>query len=83
MESERRGRKSTNHEVGSEAFEKQLKNHQYYIKFKTSHPNYYKKLKSPNKHLETVVEDNKTNNNDIIKSLKSIVIQLNRLILKC
>ena len=27
MESERRGRKSTNHEVGSEEFEKQLKNH--------------------------------------------------------
>ena len=83
MEEEKRGRKAINHEVGSEAFEKQLKNHQYYIKFKTSHPNYYKKLKNPNKHLETVVEDNKTNNNEIVKSLKSIVIQLNRLISKC
>ena len=83
MESERRGRKSTNHEVGSEAFEKQLKNHIYYMKFKEKHPNYYKKLKNPNKHLETVVEDNKTNNNEIVKSLKSIVIQLNRLISKC
>ena len=80
---EMRGRKATNHEVGSEEFEKQLKNHQYYMKFKTVHPNYYKKLKNPNKHLETVVEDNKTNNNEIINSLKSIVSQLNRLISKC
>jgi len=83
MESERRGRKSTNHEEVSEEFEKQLKNHQYYMKFKEKHPNYYKKLKNPNKHLENVDEDNKTNNNEIIKSLKSIVIQLNRLITKC
>ena len=83
MEEEKRGRKSTNHEVGSEEFEKQLKNHQYYMKFKEKHPNYYKKLKNPNKHLESVVEDNKTKNNEIVKSLKSIVIQLNRLISKC
>ena len=53
------------------------------MKFKEKHPNYYKKLKNPNKHLENVDEDNKTNNNEIIKSLKSIVIQLNRLITKC
>ena len=83
MESERRGRKSTNHEVGSEAFEKQLKNHIYYMKFKEKHPNYYKKLKNPNKHLETVVEEEKINNIEIVKSLKSIISQLNRLILKC
>ena len=80
---EMRGRKSKNHEEGSEEFEKQLKNHQYYMKFKEKHPNYYKKLKNPNKHLESVVEDNKTNKNEIVKSLKSIVIQLNRLISKC
>ena len=80
---ESRGRKALRHEINSEAFEKQLKNHQYYMKFKEKHPNYYKKLKNPNKHLETVVEDNKTNNNEIVKSLKSIVIQLNRLISKC
>ena len=80
---ESRGRKAHSHELGSEEFEKQLKNHQYYIKFKEKHPNYYKKLKNPNKHLETVVEDNKTNNNEIINSLKSIVSQLNRLISKC
>ena len=60
-----------------------MKNHQYYIKFKEKHPNYYKKLKNPNKHLEPVVEDNKTNNNEIINSLKSIVSQLNRIISKC
>ena len=83
MEEEKRGRKATSHEAGSEEFEKQLKNHQYYMKFKEKHPNYYKKLKNPNKHLESVVEDNKTNYNEIVKGLKSIVIQLNRLISKC
>ncbi len=83
MESERRGRKAVTYEKNSEEFQKQLKNHQYYMKFKEKHPNYYKKLKNPNKHLETVVEQEKINNNEIIKSLKSIVSQLNRLILKC
>ena len=53
------------------------------MKFKEKHPNYYKKLKNPNKHLETVVEEEKINNNEIIKSLKSIISQLNRLISKC
>ena len=42
MESESRGRKAHSHELGTEEFEKQLKNHQYYIKFKEKHPNYYK-----------------------------------------
>ena len=80
---ESRGRKAVTCEKNSEEFQKQLKNHQYYMKFKEKHPNYYKKLKNPNKHLETVVEEEKINNNEIIKSLKSIVSQLNRLISKC
>ena len=80
---ESRGRKAVTHEINSEAFEKQLKNHIYYMKFKEKHPNYYKKLKNPNKHLETVVEEEKINNIEIVKSLKSIISQLNRLILKC
>jgi molecular chaperone DnaK (HSP70) len=83
MEEERRGRKAQSHELGSEEFDKQLKNHIYYMKFKEKHPNYYKKLKNPNKHLETVVEEEKINNIEIVKSLKSIISQLNRLILKC
>ena len=80
---ESRGRKAVTYEINSEAYEKQLKNHIYYMKFKEKHPNYYKKLKNPNKHLETVVKEEKINNNEIIKSLKSIVSQLNRLISIC
>ena len=80
---ESRGRKPTQHEIASEAFQKQKKNREYYMKFKSKHPGYYKKLKNPN--VETIIEeeveeDIKTNKNDIINSLKSLIKQLNKLI---
>ena len=74
---ESRGRKSKTYEVGSEAFEKQLKNHIYYMKFKDKHPNYYKKLKNPN--VETIIES-ENDKNDIINNLKSLIKQLKKII---
>jgi len=76
---EMRGRKSKHHEEGSEAFEKQKKNREYYMKFKSKHPGYYKKIKNTN--VETIIEEDiKTDKNDIITNLKSIIQQLNKLI---
>ena len=64
-----------------ESLQKQIKNHQYYLKFKSNHPDYYKKIKkveNVNDVPKENVELNKIDN--IIKILNEKLIELKNLI---
>ena len=70
----KRGRKPINH-LNNEALEKQKKRHEYYLKFKTNHPDYYKKIKKVENDVpKENVELNKIDN--IIKILNEQLIEL-------
>ena len=65
-----RGRKPIIHLNDIEALEKQKKRHEYYISFKSNHPDYYKKIKKVEK-----VELNKKN--ELLNKIDNIIQSLN------
>ena len=75
MDSIKRGRKPINHLDETKAL-KQKKRHEYYISFKSNHPDYYKKnqKKVENDVAKENVELNKIDN--IIKILNEQLIEL-------
>ena len=72
-----RGRKPINY-LNDDLKLKQQKRHEYYIKFKSNHPDYYKKIKKVENDVpKENVELNKIDN--IIKILKEQLIELIRI----
>ena len=64
-----------------ESLQKQIKNHQYYLKFKSNHPDYYKKIKKV-ENVDDVPKENELLNkiNNIIQSLNEQLQELKNLI---
>lgn len=64
-----------------ESLKKQIKNHEYYLKFKNKHPDYYKKIKKVENvddvPKENVVESN--NKNELLNKIDNIILNLNAL----
>ena len=75
-----RGRKAIIH-LNDDLKLKQQKRHEYYIKFKTNHPNYYKKIKKV-ENVNDVPKENELLNkiDNIIKILNEQLIELKNLI---
>ena len=65
-----RGRKAIIH-LNDDLKLKQQKRHEYYIKFKTNHPNYYKKIKK----VENV--DDVPKENELLNKIDNIIKILN------
>ena len=76
----KRGRKPINHLDKTKAL-KQQKRHEYYLKFKSSHPNYYKKIKKV-ENVDDVPKENELLNkiDNIIQSLNEKLQELKNLI---
>ena len=81
MDPIKRGRKAINHLDETKAL-KQQKRHEYYLKFKSSHPDYYKKNQKKVENVDDVPKENVELNkiDNIIKILNEKLIELKNLI---
>ena len=70
MDSIKRGRKPITHLDETKAL-KQQKRHEYYISFKSNHPDYYKKIKK----IENV--DDVPKENELLNKIDNIIQSLN------
>lgn len=63
-----------------ESLQKQIKNHQYYLKFKSNHPDYYKKIKKV-ENVDDVPKENVELNkkNELLNKIDNIIQSLNAL----
>jgi hypothetical protein len=64
-----------------ESLQKQIKNHQYYLKFKSNHPDYYKKIKKVENVDDDVPKENVELNkkNELLNKIDNIIQSLNAL----
>ena len=63
-----------------ELIKKQIKNHEYYLKFKSKHPGYYKKNEKVEKVDDVPKENVELNNrNELLNKIDNIVQNLNAL----
>ena len=75
-----RGRPKTILDNDDESLQKQIKNHQYYLKFKSKHPDYYKKIKKVEKVDDVPKENVELNNkNELLNKIDNIIQHLNAL----
>ena len=61
-----------------ESLQKQIKNHQYYLKFKNKHPDYYKKIKKV-ENVDDVPKEELNNKNELLNKIDNIIQSLNAL----
>ena len=61
-----------------ESLQKQIKNHQYYLKFKNKHPDYYKKIKNV-ENVDDVPKEELNNKNELLNKIDNIIQSLNAL----
>ena len=61
-----------------ESLQKQIKNHEYYLKFKSKHPDYYKKIKKVEQ-VDEVPKEELNNKPEIVQEIDNIIINLNAL----
>ena len=61
-----------------ESLKKQNKNHEYYLKFKSKHPDYYKKIKKVEQ-VDEVPKEELNNKPEIVQEIDNIIINLNAL----
>ena len=61
-----------------ESLQKQIKNHEYYLKFKNKHPDYYKKIKKVEQ-VDEVPKEELNNKPEIVQEIDNIIINLNAL----
>ena len=63
-----------------ESLQKQIKNHEYYLKFKNKHPDYYKKIKKVENVDDVPKENDELNNkNELLNKIDNIIQSLNAL----
>ena len=63
-----------------ESLQKQIKNHEYYLKFKSKHPGYYKKNEKVEKVDDVPKENVELNNkNELLNKIDNIIQNLNAL----
>ena len=63
-----------------QSLQKQIKNHEYYLKFKSKHPDYYKKIKKVEKVDDVPKENVELNNkNELLNKIDNIIQHLNAL----
>ena len=61
-----------------ESLQKQIKNHEYYLKFKSKHPDYYKKIKKVEQ-VDEVPKEELNNKPEIVQEIDNIILNLNAL----
>ena len=61
-----------------ESLQKQIKNHEYYLKFKNKHHDYYKKIKKV-ENVDDVPKEELNNKNELLNKIDNIIQSLNAL----